>query len=231
MNNMVEEKKSEKEVEIKNKKDPKPILIYLVIQLLFPIVIGFLLGASEKNMEDKIFVGKINFLSFLLTSIIIFFVFLLIYWTRIITDIKKIKKKTLVKVIIASILIVSCNEIICRVFEYFNIPMDNQNQIIEYFKEQPVLIGLIVAIFIPIIEEFVFRYSIECAAKKELQFIVVSSIIFGLMHGFGIATILYVLLGMAFAIIYIKTDKNIMYPIIAHMINNMVSIITMFWVI
>lgn len=218
---------AKKEVKMEKQIDPKPIVIYFVIQILLPIFIGCILGANEKNMEDEIFSGKINFLSFLLINIIVFFVLLIIYWNNVKSEVKKIKKKTLIKVVIVSILIVTCNEIICRVFEYLNIPIDNQNQLVEYFKEQPVLVGIIVAIFAPIIEEFVFRYSIESIAKKELQFIVISSIIFGLMHGLGIATILYALIGMALAIIYIKTDKNIIYPIITHIMNNIVAIITM----
>lgn len=77
---------------------------------------------------------------------------------------------------------------------------------------------IVIVIFL---EEIYFRYSLyEIYEKNTKIFILLSSISFGLYHGYSIARILSsFILGISFAIVYVKT-KNIVYPIIIHFLWN-----------
>lgn len=79
----------------------------------------------------------------------------------------------------------------------------------------PVLIG-------PILEELVFRYAILGSFMKRMKTsyaVILSSLIFGLLHLSLINLVIYVFCGIVFSIIYIKT-KSIFTPIMAHTFMN-----------
>ena len=105
--------------------------------------------------------------------------------------------------------------------------MTNQDAItdaINYYK--PLMITSIV-LFAPVVEEMVFRYSISTLIKNKIAFIVTSSVIFGILHGIGIATILYALMWVILAICYKKTDQNIVSSTIVHIANNTIGVLMM----
>lgn len=85
-------------------------------------------------------------------------------------------------------------------------------------------------IFGPICEEIIFRLSFKKIFKNKYLFIVLSALLFGGAHVIGTSGIelLYIIpygaLGAAFAYIYIKT-KNILCPILAHVIHNLICIL------
>lgn len=78
---------------------------------------------------------------------------------------------------------------------------------------------IVIVIFL---EEIYFRYSLyEIYEKNTKIFILLSSISFGIYHGYSIARILSsFIIGISLAIVYVKT-KNIIYPIIIHFIWNL----------
>ncbi len=94
----------------------------------------------------------------------------------------------------------------------------------------PLVTFIIVAICAPIMEELLFRkFLVDRSVKYgEGVAIVFSGLVFGLFHG-NLSQFSYAVgLGMFFAFIYIKT-KNIVYPIILHMLQNfMGSVVGMF---
>ena len=84
---------------------------------------------------------------------------------------------------------------------------------------------LAVVILSPIIEEFLFRgiflrrFNLEL---KNLTFaILISSILFGICHNFG-GILGAILFGICVSILYIKS-RNILVPIFAHFLNNLIS--------
>lgn len=83
---------------------------------------------------------------------------------------------------------------------------------------------LTVVIFSPIIEELLFRGLFLRRFNKELNVtltILITSVLFGLCHNFG-GILGAILFGICVAILYIKS-KNILVPIFAHFLNNLVS--------
>lgn len=95
----------------------------------------------------------------------------------------------------------------------------------------------------PICEELVFRKAFFAIFKSKEVGIVVSSLCFGLIHitssiGMGydllsmyLMTIPYVISGVAFGLVYIKNDCNIVMPTIVHMLSNTISVIGIMFLI
>lgn len=88
-----------------------------------------------------------------------------------------------------------------------------------------VLYLLTVVILSPIIEETLFRGIFLRRFNKELDnvtlAILISSILFGICHNFG-GILGAILFGICVSILYIKS-KNILVPIFAHFLNNLIS--------
>ena len=88
-----------------------------------------------------------------------------------------------------------------------------------------VLYLLTVVILSPIIEELLFRGIFLRRFNKELDnvtlAILISSILFGICHSFG-GILGAILFGICVSILYIKS-KNILVPIFAHFLNNLIS--------
>jgi len=86
-------------------------------------------------------------------------------------------------------------------------------------------------VFGPLTEEMVFRLNLDGTFKSKKAFIIVSGLIFGLMHiltsEITLANILYIIpysvLGCTFAKIYKDTD-NIYSSIFMHILHNIISI-------
>jgi membrane protease YdiL (CAAX protease family) len=81
-------------------------------------------------------------------------------------------------------------------------------------------------ILIPIMEELTFRYGLHgnIARSNVTVAYIVSSVIFGLVHGNPIQIVYAALFGFVLAFVYQKTG-NIWYPIIMHIGNNTSSLI------
>lgn len=82
-------------------------------------------------------------------------------------------------------------------------------------------------ILVPIMEEIVFRYGMcGTLARKgnKMMALVVSSLIFGVMHGNLIQGGYATVLGFIMGLVYLKYD-NLLYPIIIHMSINSSSVI------
>lgn len=89
-------------------------------------------------------------------------------------------------------------------------------------------------IWAPIVEETLFRRSIRCFIKNDKIFIIISALIFGLLHTIHEATILnvfvvglpYIVLGGYLAYIYTKTN-NLFSNMISHLFINSLAIVVM----
>lgn len=92
---------------------------------------------------------------------------------------------------------------------------------------QPLWVLLLgTGILCPIMEELVFRYGIcgTMARSNPKVALIVSSVIFGIVHGNVIQGVYATILGLIFGIIYLKY-RNIWYPALIHMAINSSSVI------
>ena len=113
----------------------------------------------------------------------------------------------------------------------------NQTEIEGILKSKGLIFMFLSAGFIgPICEELVFRKAFFSIYKTKEMGILLSSLCFGLIHvitSFGnfsfvstiLMTIPYLVSGVAFGIIYIKNDCDIMVPTIVHMLSNIISML------
>ena len=103
----------------------------------------------------------------------------------------------------------------------------NEQGVREIISVVPVLSIFSICIFAPIAEELIFRKTFKECFKEKWTFILISGIVFGLLHVIGsfnsLQEFLYVIpyssLGIAFALIYYKTG-NIFSSIFVHCLHN-----------
>lgn len=89
----------------------------------------------------------------------------------------------------------------------------------------------------PIVEELIFRKGFFSIIKNKWVALVVSSLIFGLMHvigevsfaGFIINLVIYSSSGAAFGLIYIYNKKNIYAPIFVHALSNFIAVMLFYF--
>lgn len=108
-----------------------------------------------------------------------------------------------------------------------SVTTNNQELIIDGFSKTPiVLIFLLVVVAAPIMEEITVRGFImkKCFSEKHYIGVVVSSLLFGLLHRpttIG-SFLIYSSMGFIFGMCYKKTDR-IELSIILHMLNNLLG--------
>ncbi|MET3196184.1 type II CAAX endopeptidase family protein [Bacillus sp. OAE603] len=122
------------------------------------------------------------------------------------------------------------------IFKSFGVSIatpDNQKAVEDLLSSNPVLMMISAIILAPIKEEWITRKLIIGSIFKNLPYVglIVSSFGFGLLHmiaGFSFyALIQYSLAGLIFGILYILT-KRIEVSILAHFLNNFVSILAFY---
>ncbi len=121
----------------------------------------------------------------------------------------------------------------------------NQLSINKILFLDPVAAALMIisAVFIgPVVEELAFRKSVFGFIKNQKTALIVSSVLFGMIHiiseiimldfvGALTSGISYVAAGFVFGYIYKNANKNIYIPILAHMGYNLVSILLTYFAI
>ncbi|WP_026693061.1 CPBP family intramembrane glutamic endopeptidase [Peribacillus kribbensis] len=98
---------------------------------------------------------------------------------------------------------------------------DNTQQIIHLIEAVPLVI-IVSSVVGPILEEIVFRKIIFGGLYRRFNFFIsaiISSVIFGLVHGEPSHLLLYSAMGFSFAFLYVRT-KRIVVPIFAHVSMN-----------
>ena len=113
---------------------------------------------------------------------------------------------------------------------YFGIPSNDEILVLVEEFMGPISFGILGTIAAPIVEELVFRAGImNCIYGMSQKGLVISSVIFGLIHVHGgdnfIPTLLvYSALGYAMGYIYKKTGK-LECAILVHILNNFIGIV------
>lgn len=106
---------------------------------------------------------------------------------------------------------------------------ENTEVIMDLAKQAPLFV-IIPALIAPILEEIIFRKIIFGTLYKRTGFIIaalISSVIFGIIHGEPKHLLIYASMGFVFAYLYMRT-KRIIVPIAVHMaLNSLVIYNTM----
>lgn len=111
---------------------------------------------------------------------------------------------------------------------------NNEELVRNYIKYLPFYMSFSTVIYAPIVEEFTFRKIIRNIISNKLLFIIMSGIIFGLLHMSSsyeindyIMIIPYVVMGICLAYIYSETD-TIFSSITFHALHNLILLIIQF---
>lgn len=124
-----------------------------------------------------------------------------------------------------------------------NVPISeslNQLTIIAALQSDGTILMMISAIlFGPIIEELIFRKAIFGIFQKNTTGLIVSSVIFGTIHLVSepsIASALvngsaYFVMGIVFGLIYIKNDKNVLAPMVVHILSNLIAVLGILFIL
>lgn len=102
---------------------------------------------------------------------------------------------------------------------------ENTNMIMDITRKLPIFL-IVPAIIAPILEEIVFRKIIFGSLYKRMNFFlaaIVSSFIFGIIHGEPQHILIYGSMGFVFAFLYVQT-KRIIVPIIVHAAMNTIVV-------
>ena len=108
----------------------------------------------------------------------------------------------------------------------------NEQGVREIINTIPIISFFSISIFSPIAEELIFRKAFKDCLKEKWLFVLTSGIVFGLLHVIGSFNSLYDLfyvvpyssLGIAFALIYYKTN-NIYSSIFIHCMHNAILVL------
>lgn len=112
----------------------------------------------------------------------------------------------------------------------------NEQNVRTLIKYYPIYMSFSSVIYAPIVEELIFRKSIKNLFNDNVLFVLMSGLIFGLIHVVGTGNegineilmgIPYIIMGLDFAYIYAKT-KNIFTTMTLHSIHNLTLLIIQF---
>lgn len=104
----------------------------------------------------------------------------------------------------------------------------NESTLRELIKSIPIYMGFSTVLYAPFVEEIIFRKSIRNVTKNKKVFVLLSGFIFGILHitSFSnvkeiIMGIPYIIMGIDFAVIYVKSN-NIFTTMIFHLFHNLI---------
>ena len=127
--------------------------------------------------------------------------------------------------------------------QLFNLEVDeavNQEIIISAVRSSGSILMILSAVLIgPIVEELIFRKAFFGLIKKDSLALMSSTVIFGLIHVIGEPSIQaalvnglsYFVMGFVFGLIYLKNKRNIVVPIMVHILSNAISILAILFFI
>lgn len=193
---------------------------------IIPIWI-FQLDPNKITAKENLMLGIFNY-------IVLIIIYVLMYKKDFISNLKDFKKQPnkIIDIgfkywIIGLFFMVISNLILIRLFPGSS--SNNEDAVQLYIQNFPILALISTSLLGPFIEEVVFRKTFKDMIKKPILFILISGILFGLMHVLGQASsvseflyfIPYAALGISFAWMYYKTN-NFFAPCMMHFIHNLI---------
>ncbi len=146
-------------------------------------------------------------------------------------------RKYLIYIVVGFVAILVASVVVFSIYEYFEISTPNANQdFLEYaLNSNSYVLSLIsVVLFVPFIEEIIFRKFFNGMLEKSFNFprlltMFVSAIFFAAVHQFNINFFQYLPLALIISYSYYKSDNNIWVPVGIHLLNNGFSLIGIFF--
>ncbi|MCL2384044.1 MAG: CPBP family intramembrane metalloprotease [Oscillospiraceae bacterium] len=224
----------EEVVQTKNSNERKPGLAKAIVAvslffasfaLVFVVMLALMvlyIIVNPDAAEADIIAAMPEWTSYL-PFIILTPILLPMYFKTLIADTKRLTKKNVLTIVLMSILILVIGIASTLLFGALDYSITNQEAIYETFRHTLFISMFAIVIGAPLVEELVFRKAFDRLIKNQTLFVILSSVIFALMHFSGFATIIYFFGGLIFVATYIKTDRNVMASIIVHFINNLVG--------
>ena len=183
-------------------------------------------------------ISNINNLTYFICNTIPYLVLLVYYLIKyketIISYFKKINKKNIIHTIIIWIIGFSLMLLANYIINYIIIPnglSNNETANRNLLYNHKITYSLLFCILIPILEEISFRLEFKHNIKNKFKFLILSSTLFALMHIISTTNLIeilyvipYLILGLTFTTVYIKTD-NLLCSILSHILHNTISVI------
>lgn len=215
------------------KKGILSLVIYFVVQNIIAFIIGLLLAAAQVEMTIGILM-MINLYALLIAGVLLWLLFrkeLKEQWQAF-----KLQDNKIITTIVYYGMTYGALIVSGLIINLVNGGEEANNQALlnEGFVSVPIIMIIFTVFIAPFVEEMVFRFGLRRMIKNKYIFIIVSSLVFGLLHtsiSTNIKQMIYLLsygsMGAVFSICYVK-ENNIFNSILVHMLNNAISVILIF---
>lgn len=166
----------------------------------------------------------------------LFLIALLLFGEDLIRCIKKIDERGFEQLVIIGFFTLVANVVAGILLSCLNVGNDNQVTLDSMTDHNVILLKLATIIFAPIVEELVYRYGIYGMFKKNHFFgCIIATFLFAFSHVWRfvvmegkwiqlIAMLPYLAFGLGLNILYQRT-KNVIYPIMLHMVINVIGML------
>jgi len=204
----------------------------ILLMLTFTSIFFSLLNINPINLTEKKYIFYLT-----ISNIILIVIYFLIYRKTIVDDFKNYVKDfsnnftTGIKYwLIGFIIMIVSNSIITFILNKGL--AGNEKEVRSYIDSFPLFMMFNTVIYAPFTEELTFRKSIKDAVNYKWIYVLISGLIFGGLHIISYITnwndLIYLIpygsLGIAFALLYHKTD-NIFSTITMHAMHNFLAVI------
>ena len=202
-------------------------LFYFIYQLIM-IYVARILNINS-NFDKSLYL--------FISSLIYFIIVFIIYKNELKNDYKKFNIKIFIKYIpiyIIGIIFMGLSSYI--ILNIINIKIStNEANVREYIKLFPLYMSFSTVIYAPFVEEITFRKTFKNIISDNVLFILISGIMFGLIHisisgnttNDLLMAIPYIIMGIDFSYIYYKSN-NIFTTITLHSVHNLILLIIQF---
>lgn len=222
-------------------KNKKVMVLFSALVLILYLTFGILGLPTASEMKDF---GAIKLGYYIIGGLFIL-ILSYVYSKDLMTDetnfIKKFKYNIIEIIKYTGLILIGyalIKLIFINLFQSDNNITQSSSYVINTFKYFPFYIIFVILIYTPYVEEIIFRKSIYHIIKNKFLYVIISSLLFGLLHviGDGNATsigsfflllIPYTYFGVILALSYLKT-KNIFIPIMCHLLYSSILILLLF---
>lgn len=206
-----------------------------ILYFVYPLIMTIFIKLLKINSENFNALFKNIFL--ILTDLPFFLFAICMYKSELKADINDFKKNGLtylfnyIPVYAFGVIMMGISN--TMLFKLTNTEMSTNEQLVRnYIKLLPIYMAFSTSLYAPIIEEITFRKTFKNIFENKYIFILVSGIMFGLVHVAGdnpgindyLLSIPYMIMGVDFAYIYAKTN-NIFTTISIHALHNTILLI------
>ena len=204
-------------------------LFYFIYQVLCLFLISYLRIDLTNNFNKSVFL--------ITTGIVYLIIVVLVYRKELKCDLGRFNIKSVVKYIpiyLIGILLMGLSNIILTKITGLE-TSQNEALVRKTIKLLPIYMTFSTVIYAPIVEEITFRKTFRNIIKNNNLFIIISGVMFGIVHisisnnqvNDLLMVIPYIIMGIDLAYIYYKS-KNIFTTITIHSAHNLILLIIQF---